>query len=121
MLKELLKTACGNALYTSKTVQNEMITVCGSIIWKEDPRDDPNAGLFSMIADEATEAASNEHLSICVRFFDNAHLVGSSWLPMNVILESLVKPLLMTFVEWQLRSQLLCSQAYDGAGAMTRK
>lgn len=74
------------ALYTSKTVQNEMITVCGSIIWKEDPRDDPNAGFFSVIADEATEAANDEHLSICVGFFDNAHLVRSSWLSMNVIL-----------------------------------
>lgn len=119
--KEHLKTACGNALYTSKTVQNEMITICGSIIWKEAPRDDPNAGFFSVIADEATEAANDEQLSICVCFFDIAHLVRSSWLSMNVILESLVKPLLMTFVEWQLRFQLLCSQAYDGAGAMTRK
>ena len=32
VLKQHLRTAAGNALYTSKTVQNEMITVCGDLI-----------------------------------------------------------------------------------------
>ena len=35
VLKQHLRTAAGNALYTSKTVQNEMITVCGDLIRKK--------------------------------------------------------------------------------------
>lgn len=32
VLKKHLETAAGNALYTSKTIQNEMIEICGNII-----------------------------------------------------------------------------------------
>ena len=32
ILKQHLENAAGNALYTSKTIQNKMITICGDII-----------------------------------------------------------------------------------------
>ena len=32
VLKKHLQTAQGNALYTSKTIQNELITICGNLI-----------------------------------------------------------------------------------------
>ena len=71
VLDEHLKTAAGNALYTSKTVQNEMITICGDIIREKLLKMVKKAGFFSVIADEATDVANDEQLLICVRFVDN--------------------------------------------------
>ena len=77
MLKEHLKTAARNALYTIKTVQNEMITICGSIIRRKLLEMVQNAGFFSVIADKATDAANDEQLSICVCFVDNGTPCGA--------------------------------------------
>ena len=53
VLKEHLRTAAGNALYTSKTIQNEMIVVCGDIIRNKLLEKIRKAGFFSVIANEA--------------------------------------------------------------------
>ena len=71
VLKQHLRTVAGNALYTSKTVQNEMITVCGDLIRKNILDKIQRAGFFSVIADEATDTANDEQLSISIRFVDN--------------------------------------------------
>ena len=72
LLKEHLHTARGNALYTSKTVQNEMITICGNFIRQKLLKSVRDACFFSVIADEATDAANKEQLSITVRFVDKS-------------------------------------------------
>ena len=60
MLENHLKKAAGNALYTSKTVQNEMITICGDIIQGKLLGMVKKAVSFSVIADEATDVANDE-------------------------------------------------------------
>ena len=55
LLKEHLQTAKGNALYTSKTVQNEIIATCGNLIRQKLLKSIRDAGFFSVIADEATD------------------------------------------------------------------
>ncbi len=50
LLKEHLQTAKGNALYTSKTVQNEIIAICGNLIRQKLLKSIRDAGFFSVIA-----------------------------------------------------------------------
>ena len=125
VLENHLKTAAGNALYTSKTVQNEMITICGNIIQGKLLGMVKKAGFFSVIADEATDVANDEQLSICVRFVHNGSrcekFLAFHECQSGVTGEALADDILSALVEWQLQPQLLCGQAYDGAGAMAGK
>ena len=70
MLEEHLKNSASNALYTSKTVQNELIVICGDIIRNKILAKARRAKYFSIIADEATDVANDEQLSICVRYVE---------------------------------------------------
>jgi len=71
VLKDHLKTAGGNAIYTSKEAQNEMIAICGDIIRSKILQRVREAQIFSIIADEATDSANDEQLSISIRFVEN--------------------------------------------------
>ena len=71
VLKEHLQTASRNAMYTSKEIQNEMIGVCGDIIRNKILQRIRKAQFFSVIADEATDTANDEQLSISIRFVEN--------------------------------------------------
>ena len=103
VLKEHLKTAAGNALYTSKTVQNEMITICGSVIRRKLLEMVQNAGFFSVIADKATD---DEQLSICVRFVYNGtpceKFLAFHECHSGVTGKAIADDILSKFVEWQL-------------------
>ncbi|KAL5470805.1 hypothetical protein EMCRGX_G028829 [Ephydatia muelleri] len=70
VLEEHLKNSASNALYTSKTVQNELIVICGDIIRNKILAKARRAKYFSIIADEATDVANDEQLSICVRYVE---------------------------------------------------
>ncbi|KAL5515813.1 hypothetical protein EMCRGX_G001034 [Ephydatia muelleri] len=72
VLEEHLKNSTSNALYTSKTVQNELIVICGDIIRNKILAKVLQAKYFSIIADEATDVANDEQLSICIRYVEEA-------------------------------------------------
>ena len=69
-LRSHLEHGKKNALYISKTIQNQIIAVIGDIIREKVSsaiRED--GAIFSIIADEVTESHSNkEILSLCLRF-----------------------------------------------------
>ncbi len=125
VLEEHLKTAPGNALYTSKTVQNQMIAIGGDIIRKKLLEMVRKAGFFSVIADEATDTANDEQLSICVRFLHGGvpheKFLAFHECQSGVTGEAIADDILSKLAEWQLQLHLLCGQAYDGAGAMAGK
>ena len=85
------------------------------------------ARFFSVIADEATDTVNVEQLSISVRFVDSAKpckrflTFHKCTCTSGVTGEALADTILAQLVEWQLQLQLLCGQAYDGAGAMAGK
>jgi hypothetical protein len=54
------------ALYTSKTVQNEIINICGDI--RSSLLDNIRAAGAFFMADEATDAGNKEYLAICIRY-----------------------------------------------------
>ena len=66
ILAEHLRSAGRNALYTSKTIQNQLIKICGDIIRETILNQVRTANLFS--ADEATDSANDEQLAISLRY-----------------------------------------------------
>ena len=58
VLSEHLQTAGGNAVYTSKTIQNEIIATCGSLIMQQILDSIRETLFFSVIAN----VANNEQL-----------------------------------------------------------
>ena len=70
VLAKHLETASTHrtALYTSKTIQNEIIDICGSIIRGTILAEIRDAHFFSLMADEATDAANDEQLAVSIRY-----------------------------------------------------
>lgn len=125
VLEEHLKTAAKNAIYTSKTTQNEFISICGNLIQRKILKKIQEVGFFSVIADEATDIANEEQLSISIRFLDgetpSERFLAFSGCLSGVSGEDIARDILAKLVEWQLQPHLLRGQAYDGAGAMAGK
>ena len=123
LLKEHPQTAKGNALYTSKTVQNEIIATCGNLIRQKLLKSIRDAGFFSVIADEATDAANQEQLSVSIRFVENnepcERFMGFIRCATGVTGEAIADNILLQLNAWQLPVTSLRGQAYDGAGSMS--
>ena len=116
-----METADRNATYTSKEVQNEMIIISGDIIRNKILKIQ-DARLFSVIADEATDSANEEQLSISIRFVEDGipceKFLGLHECRSGVTGEAIASAQLNN---WQLQPQCMRGQAYDGAGAMAGK
>ena len=125
VLSDHLQSAPANATYASKTVQNELIAICGDLIRNKILEKVCQACYFSFIADEATDISNDEQLSISIRYLDE----GS---PREVFMEfhkcvtgvtgeAIADDILLKLKKWQLQLEFLRGQAYDGAGAMAGK
>ena len=125
VLDEHLKNAPANAMYTSKTIRNQLISICGTVILEKILKEIRDAGFYSVIADEATDAANQEQLSITVQYDivkDNApceKFLGFLWCQEGVTGEVISGYILSQLSNWQLPATLLRGQSYDGAGAMS--
>ena len=64
ILKQHLDTANHNSMYTSKTIQNELISIAAQLI----ANDVNNAQFWAIIADETQDRAKREQLVIVVRY-----------------------------------------------------
>ena len=125
VLRHNLETADRNATYTSKEVQNEMMVISGDIIRNKIQQKIRDAQFFSVIADEATDSANAEQLSISVRYVENGvpneKFLGFNECRSGVTGEAIASYILAQLSKWQLEPQFLRGQAYDGAGAMAGK
>ncbi len=96
-----------------------MIMTSGNIILRKLIQMVKKAGFFSVIADEATDA---EQLSICIRFVCDGlpceRFFAFHECVSGVSGEAIAEDILSKITECP---QLLCGQAYDGAGAMAGK
>ena len=120
-----LKSAPGNATYTSKNVQNELIGICGDIIRNKILDKICKAGYFSVIADEATDISNDEQLSISIRYLDEGCptevFMAFHECTSGVTGQAIADDILEKLEEWQLPLHCLCGKGYDGAGAMAGK
>ena len=116
-----------NALYTSKTVQNEIIDICGNIIRETILEEIRAAGFFSIMVDEATDAANDEQLTVSLRYVHpNTRKIQERFLAFSECVtgvsgEAIADRILQLFSDWQLSGSYLVGQTYDGAGAMAGK
>ena len=68
MLRTYLENVPRNARYTSKTIQNELIEICGNYVRNQMNSAVYNGGYFAIIADEVTDASNNHSvLGVCNR------------------------------------------------------
>ena len=86
ILKDHLREFGRNAMYTSEEVQNEMIQICGNVLRNKILQKIREAKFYSIIADEATDSANDEQLSISIRFVDNGIPKKSSSAFISVLL-----------------------------------
>ncbi len=122
VLKKHLETADRNAIYISKEIQNQMIVICGDVIRNKILQKIREAKFFSIIADEATDSANDEQLSISIRFLDNnvpqEKFLGFHECLSGVSGEAIANNIITQLANWQLDPHMLRGQAFDGAGAM---
>ena len=118
-----MKTAQANAMYTSKTIQNEKVSICGNFIQERILESIRNARFYSVIADEATDPANQKQLSIAIRYVSNDHpcerFLGFLGCETGLSGEAIVENILSQLSKWQLSTSLLRDQSYDGAGSMS--
>ena len=70
VLEEHFKTAAKNATYTSKTVQNELISCCGELITKTLCEEVWDSKFFFVLVDEAQDCSNKEQMPVIIRFID---------------------------------------------------
>ena len=70
VLEEHFKTAGKNCTYCSKTIQNELIEVCGDYIRNRLLEEIREAQFFGISADEVADLSNREQMSLVVRFVD---------------------------------------------------
>ena len=70
VLCDHFQNASSRATYTSKTIQNEVIEICGEYIRNKLLAEVKSAKYFSIMADEASDSSKKEQLSLVLRFVD---------------------------------------------------
>ena len=125
VLSDHLQSAPANATYTSKTIQNELIVICGDLIRNKILERIRQACYFSVLADEATDISNDEQLSISIRYVDEGSpkevFVEFHKCTTGVTGQAIADDILLNLKNWQLQLEFLRGQAYDGAGAMAGK
>lgn len=116
-----------NALYTSKTIQNEVIDICGNII-RETILDEVRAArFFSIMVDEATDAANDDQLTVSLRYVHpSTRKIEERFLAFSECVtglsgKAIADRILQLLSNRQLSGSYLFGQTYDGAGAMAGK
>jgi len=72
VMSEHLSTCHNKAKYTSHRIQNELILFCGNVLCDQIVRKVNSSLSFSLLADETSDIAGIEQLSIGVRYIDSS-------------------------------------------------
>jgi len=113
-----------NAKYTSKIIQNDMISAASTVIAQSILKEvQEGSKIFSLIVDEAWDDAKLEQMSICIRYVHNSVIkerflgfVQLKELNANNALSCNIKLFLNNF---GLDLSNCVSQSYDGASVMS--
>ena len=123
-LKKHLETAERNSLYTSPSIQNDIIAACGEVIKNTVVSKIKAAKCYSILADETTDISSTEQLTLCCRYFDDdAKKVCEDFLEFVPVYDvtgvGLAKVILNKVTQLGLDPNKIVGQGYDGAAAMS--
>lgn len=123
VLKHHFETAARNATYSSKTIQNELISVIREYISIQIINEVKEGSFFTVLADEVADVSVTEQLCIVLRYVNKACEIKEHFLEFvscecGVTGEALSSLILSTLQKHGLDITLLRGQGYDGAGAM---
>lgn len=137
-LQEHLKLASSTALYTSKTVQNELLDHLLRMLQDALSAKISASPLWAVMADETTDRAHREQLVIAVRYLDvqeGKHVLREDPITLVDVFkqlnatdtenevrlsgENLAKVILGALERLRLDKKYLVAQCYDGAAAMS--
>lgn len=123
-LAEHLKTAQGNASYTSADIQNQILTSCSNLILKQIISKVNAAKCFTVLADETADISGIEQFSLCVRYFEFSSMQMRedflTFVPVtDVIGMGLANTLLNTLDKLGIDLKYLRGQGFDGAATMS--
>ena len=123
VVKSHLVKCAGNARYSGKTIENELINVIGNYIRESLLRQIKEAKYFSILCDEVTDGANLEQLSLVVRFVDKECGIHEEFLDFEsteritgAVISNLILPKLQ---QWGLDLLNCRGQGYDGASNMS--
>ena len=121
-LADHLSKAPKNACYTSKTIQNELVRVIGLKICSDILEEVKSSKFYSIIADEVTDVANKEELSLVIRFVcdDQIREVFVDFIEVERITgQVLGKAILKWLREHGISPSDMRGQHYDGASNMS--
>ncbi len=117
------KDSARNALYTSKTIQNQLIYCIGGSIRDKIIEEVRKAKWYSILCDEVSDVSTKEQLSIVLRFVDSSYNIREEFVDFvsvdritGEILATKIKEALVTY---NLDLQDCRGQGYDGASNMS--
>ena len=121
VLREHLANHDQRASSLSPTIQNEIIAILGQQIRDAIVDKCNKAGCFALIADEATDKATTEQVSICVRFVSDG-ILREEFLGFvkatSTTGEALAETFLNALREFNVNEVQMVGQGYDGASNM---
>ena len=122
VLAQHLDKSPRNARYTSKRIQNEIVQVIGECICNDIIAEVKQAKFFSVIADEVTDTANKEELSLSLRFV-HAGTVKEVFVDFVEVERITGRVLAQTILQWLSSHGLspvnIRGQCYDGASNMS--
>ena len=82
VLRKRIESSPGNAKYTSKTTQNDLLKAASATIVEQIVEEIKRAEFYSIIADETCGISRIEQLSLCLRYVhpDDHSIKAISWL-----------------------------------------
>ena len=122
VLRRHLEGAPKNAHYTSKTIQNELIDIICKQIRFDILCEVKKAKFYSIIADEVSDVANKEQLSLSLRYVHDEHVkeVFIDFIEVERITgQVLADTVLQCLAIWDLPLSYLRGQCYDGSSNMS--
>ena len=124
ILGDHLESAARNAIYTSKTTQNEIIECIGEHLGDKILKDIKAAKWFSILCDEVVDVGNKEQVSIVLRFVDE-QTIREEFLDFvtveRITGEVLANKLKDMLISYGLDIGDCRGQGYDGASNMSGK
>ena len=122
VLAEHLAKSPRNAQYTSKTIQNELVEVIGDSIRNDIIAEVKQAKFYSVIADEVTDTANKEELSLSLRFVFDGRVkeVFVDFVEVERITGQVLAQAILQWLSTHGLSRVdIRGQCYDGASNMS--
>ena len=126
ILEEHFQTCPKNATYLSKTVQNELIEICGDYLRKQIIREVKVAKFFSILADEVADVSNKEQMPLVLRFVDTTGHIREEFIKFIYLAngttgENIAEAIKSEISVLGLDMRNCRGQGYDGAGNMSGK